>query len=256
VLHIQEHVVIWPIAMHDVAAFGLSAHGFIPFTQIFRFASQEKSPMHASTFNRSHTVSIGPVHGSVCTQFICGSQYELLGHAASFGVCLHLFAFASQLSLVHATPSSQFIGLPVGTQKPPMHATPLLPEQMFGAVQSSVCTHVFSGPPSLASLVLASGVDPSPNVDASSPVLASSPPNCCVVELPFAHPYAAMTRTSALPKSKTRRIESTSLLGAPPRWRSKPERVHYTVRAANVWPHRSAMTHRYEDETCCVSDQA
>jgi hypothetical protein len=201
-LHIHEHVALVPIAMHVVVAFGLSMQGFGAWRQTWRVPSQLKRPLHAFVFKRSQTGSVGPVQGSVCTQFIVGSQYEFIGHAESFGVWTHLFRFASHESFVHATPSSQFCGWPVGTQKPPMHATPFVPEQMFGAVQSSLCTHVCiiaASPPSRAASELASldpsGVDESmrtllssPVTDASSPVPPSSPTPVCVVDAPFAQP--------------------------------------------------------------------
>jgi hypothetical protein len=81
--------------------------------------------------SRSQTESPG-VHERFATQPAVGSQYVPVWQAESFGVKTHWFVFASHVPLMHGTPSSHTMGLPVLTQKPPMHATPLFPWQRFG----------------------------------------------------------------------------------------------------------------------------
>ena len=103
-----------------VFALGTLGQGAVPCTQCFAVGSQVHSPEHAFVSRRSQTESPG-VHGRVCTQFCTVSQNSPLGQFESSGVWTHLFVDALQESSVHGTPSSQFIGFPVGMQNPPMH---------------------------------------------------------------------------------------------------------------------------------------
>jgi hypothetical protein len=130
-----------------VVAFGRDGHGAGSCTQKLVVLLQLQRPAQAVVSRRSHTPSPG-VHGSIATQFIVGSQNSFIGQFESSGVWTHAFVIASQLSVVHGTPSSQLIGMLVATQKPPRHAWPLFPAQMFGPVQSLLWTHVCCIPPS------------------------------------------------------------------------------------------------------------
>jgi hypothetical protein len=81
--HIQLHIAGMP--MHFVCACGRSGHGFGPRTQSFFIASQVHVPSQMLMLSRSQTESPG-MHGSDCTQPSVGSQYDIGGHAASFGL--------------------------------------------------------------------------------------------------------------------------------------------------------------------------
>ena len=184
ILQVQLHVV----PMQVVVAFGRSGHGFWPFTHSFFCASHVHWPSHASMFRRSHTESPG-MHGSDCTQFSVGLQYELAGHAVSFGVCTQRFFVASHTSCVHATPSSQLMGLPVSTQKPPLHSRPLFPWQRSGREQSSFFTHGCPVLPLPASPVASVPASTAPKVPGE----------------PLAHP-TTKAREAAHTPGRTRRI--------------------------------------------------
>jgi hypothetical protein len=189
-VHVQEHATDAPASgaaagltgVHVAVAFGNAGHGAGSFTQCFALTSQLHGS-HAPVVRRSQTESPA-MQGSVCTQLSVGSQYSPAGQFASAGVCTHLFVVASHESFVQGTPSSQFIGLPVGTQKPPVHVKPPVGLQSMDDWQSVSRTHVAAsagGPAGpLSGTVLAAAPesespDGSPTIDPPEAQLHTSP---------------------------------------------------------------------------------
>gem|GEM_PF-4297940 len=214
-LHIHEQAGAPPAAVQAVAALARSGQGLAPCTQYFFTASQANWPTHASMLRRSHTESPG-VQVRVWMQLTFGSQYELAGQFVSSGLCVHAFVFTSQLSFVHAIPSSQFIGLFVGTQNPPRHASPLLPVHKLGDLQSSFFTQgcagplspppsVPGGPPSVGGGVVPVAV-PVGTVPVSVLVAASPSPSTAGGSLPAQPQARRVKRRLAEPTGSKRRI--------------------------------------------------
>ena len=163
-------------AVQLVVALGTLAHGRRTLHAVLRGRIARPQPAARVRCRAGRTPSRPGVQGRVCTQFCTGSQSSPLGQLASSGVWTHLLVCASHESSVHGTPSSQFIGLPVGMQKPPMHWKPPVAAHRSGEVQSVLCTHVAAsgggvGPP--ASTLPASV--PPPELELVPSVLARLP---------------------------------------------------------------------------------